>query len=111
MNEKVEALLEEIEQAGGFENYLEDEMFVMEELRREIEESTYRAVDSTGKVTRRRTRASASRSAQRTTGMSSLDRRRRSRKAAKTRRRDVSGQRRSTRKRQRTMRRRRNMGM
>lgn len=111
MNEKVEKLLEEIEEAGGFENYLDDEMFVMEELRNEIDEATYRAMDSSGKTYRKKTRKSAARSAQRTTGMSSLDRKRRARKATKTRRKDVSGQRKASRKQKKTMRRRRNMGM
>lgn len=111
MSEKVESLLKEIEEAGGFEDYLDDEMFIMEETRNEVDESTYRAMDSMGKITRKKTRKSASRSAQRTTGMSSLERRQRSRRGAKTRRRDVSGQRKATRKQQRTMRRRRIVGM
>ena len=105
--EKVEAALNEILKSGGFEAFVDDEVFIMDE----VIESPRRSLSSDGTIQRVATRRTQQRRAARTTGMSSLERRKRARKAVKTKKRDASGMRKAVKRRNKTMRKRRRMGI
>ena len=99
------------------ENY-EDDMSALcedfdltEEEARELLEGLRKHVDSSGNVTKKRSKSYRSRHAAKTTGMSKAQLRLRARKSAKTRKRNPTGLKKALKKRSKAMKRRKKMGL